>query len=466
MAKSKKGKTDNVQSKAEEIVEAVETEAEAVVDDTVSDATDTVEEAVEVVEEVASEDPVEDVVAEDEPVDADGTQVDEPLTEPEPESEIEAEDTVDELIEAVDDALPDEGPTSEPDAASEPQVIRETTIEKKSGFMSTALGGVVAAAIGFGAAQFTDGQLPFMGKPAPNPFEEEARGALTAQGEQLTTLATQVETTKKAVEIIDLTPITNSVAGIEDKIAGTEATLKAIGDELAGFDSRLTAIEKAPLSDAVSPESIAAYERELDALRKSITDQQAALEAQKVEIQSMAADAVEAESNAEEKAKLAASRAALAEVVTLAQTGKPFAAPLGILSGNGVAIPDALSTAAADGVPTLAALTSDFPGLARKALDAARKTATGEDGGGGLAGFLQTQLGARSVTPREGDDPDAVLSRAEAAVKAGDLETATSEIAALPEAAQAELGDWLAQAGMRKDALAAAATLAQELNKQ
>ncbi len=477
MAKSKRGKTGKTQSKAEEIVEAVETNTEAVVEDTAQDVSDVSENltddiAAEVdaaqdvsVEDAVSEEPVEDV-APDEDAEAETAIEETSGDEDAPAEDRPSEDEpVEDLDDLVDEAASEESVT-EPETTPEPQVIRETTVEKKSGFMSTALGGVVAAALGFGAAQFTDVQLPFLPAPEPNPFEEEARTALTAQGEQITALTSQAAETQKAVEILDLTPITTSIAGIEDKIAGTETTLKAIGDELAGFDSRLTAIEKAPLADAVSPESIAAYERELDALRKSITDQQTALEEQKVEIQAMAAEAMQAESNAEEKATLAASRAALAEVTALVQSGKSFADPLAVLEGNGIAVPDALAGVAADGVPTLAVLSADFPNVARKALTVARKAERAEGESGGLASFLQSQLGARSVTPREGDDPDAVLSRAEAAVKAGDLDAATLEVASLPEAAQAELADWLALATTRKEALAATATLAQELNKQ
>lgn len=467
MAKSKKDKTDKDQSKAEEIVETVETEAEAVAEDLIEDAADTSEDIVaEDVAEDTAELP-EEAGAGEEELAADSA--DEDVTDA-----AELEDNTEEVIEDLDETEAEVAPEDpveevvEETSAAEPQIIRETTVEKKSGFMSTALGGVVAAALGFGAAQFTDIQLPFGPAAEPNPFEAEARTAIKTQGEQIATLVTQVDETKKAVGIIDLTPVTTSIAGIEDAISGTEATLKAMGDELAGFDSRLTAIEKAPLSGAVSPESIAAYERELDALRKSITDQQTALDAQKVEIQKMAADAVAAESNAKAQATLAASRAALAQVTSLVQSGKSFAEPLAVLGENGVAVPEALSAVAADGVPTLASLTTSFPDVARKALAVARKSGgdSGEESGGGFASFLQSQLGARSVTPREGNDADAVLSRAEAAVKSGDLETATTELAALPEAAQAELGDWLAQAALRKDALTAAATLAQELNKQ
>jgi hypothetical protein len=61
--------------------------------------------------------------------------------------------------------------------------------------------------------------------------------------------------------------------------------------------------------------------------------------------------------------------------------------------------------------------------------------------------------------PREGDDPDAILSRVQAAVSSGDLETALAEISALPEGAQAEMADWIADAEARSAVTAALETV-------
>jgi hypothetical protein len=65
----------------------------------------------------------------------------------------------------------------------------------------------------------------------------------------------------------------------------------------------------------------------------------------------------------------------------------------------------------------------------------------------------------RSLAPREGNDPDAVLSRAEAALAAGDLGTALAEAAALPEAGQAAMAGWVGLAAVRQAATAALAEL-------
>nr|WP_255670554.1 mitofilin family membrane protein [Cognatishimia sp. F0-27] len=171
-----------------------------------------------------------------------------------------------------------------------------------------------------------------------------------------------------------------------------------------------------------------------------------------------------AENSAANQAVLAANRVALAEVTSRVQAGQPYAEPLTTLQNGGVALPDVLTANAAEGVPTQALLVSEFPDLARDALREARAAAPEETSG--LGGFLQAQLGARSVTPREGNDPDAVLSRAEAALAGGDLDTALSEIGMLPEPAQAVLSDWVAKAETRHAAMNATAQLTQELNQQ
>ena len=99
-------------------------------------------------------------------------------------------------------------------------------------------------------------------------------------------------------------------------------------------------------------------------------------------------------------------------------------------------------------------------GSARDALDAARAA----DDTGSVGAFFERRFGGRSIVPREGADPDAVLSRVEAAVRTGDLGTALSESEGLPEEAQSALGPWLEQAQQRHDAVQAADALAQRLS--
>jgi len=139
--------------------------------------------------------------------------------------------------------------------------------------------------------------------------------------------------------------------------------------------------------------------------------------------------------------------------------GTPFDTAIADLASLGTEAPAALADLAADGAPTLAALESSFPEAARAALSAARSEGLADQDSNAFTAFLKNQLDVRSVTPREGDDPDAVLSRAEAALAGGDLDATLAEIGALPEVVRAELSGWTADATARSDALSALAAL-------
>jgi hypothetical protein len=135
-----------------------------------------------------------------------------------------------------------------------------------------------------------------------------------------------------------------------------------------------------------------------------------------------------------------------------------------VLESNGVVVPEAIASLADQGVPTQTSLNETFPEAARAALSVARSVDTeGAEGIGRVTTFFANQLGARSVAPKEGDDPDAVLSRAEAAVRSGDLSIALSELSGLPDVAQEALADWQARAETRLAATSAADELVQQL---
>ena len=71
----------------------------------------------------------------------------------------------------------------------------------------------------------------------------------------------------------------------------------------------------------------------------------------------------------------------------------------------------------------------------------------------------------RSVTPRDGDDPDAILSRVDAAVAENRRNDALAEIETLPEVVRAELSDWVAAVEARTQALAAIQSIDQSLSE-
>ncbi len=352
----------------------------------------------------------------------------------------------------ADNIEKDEEPASEPETLPvAPQVVKETTIERKGGFVPMLLGGVAAAVLGYGVAAYSSQAVWPFAEAGDSGFEDEIRQALTTQDGSLSDLGTRIASLEsQEAPTVDLSPIEERLAALE--AAGGELTSRL--DTLVG---RIDTLERQPMESAVSEEAIAAYER-------ALADLQAEIEAQRAEVEQMAQEAVAAEANAEEKAQLAASRAAMAELSNAIDNGSVYSDALTALASNGVDVPEVLAAQADTGVPTQAELIASFPEAARDALSEARKADTeGAEGVGRVATFFANQLGARSVAPREGDDPDAILSRAEAALRSGVLETALSEIATLPEVAQTALSDWQARAQTRLEAKSAADTLVQQL---
>jgi hypothetical protein len=155
----------------------------------------------------------------------------------------------------------------------------------------------------------------------------------------------------------------------------------------------------------------------------------------------------------EERATVDAASAALAaaSLNQAADTSRPFARDVDALSR---ALPDSrdleiLRGLAQVGAPTRSALAAEFPDVAQKAAYASHAP-------GDQASLLTRIFHAISavVTIRRtdrltGDDPDAVLARAERAVGDGDLETALKELNALPQAGRDAVAAWREKASRR-----------------
>ncbi|MCF2871519.1 hypothetical protein L0664_10630 [Octadecabacter sp. G9-8] len=336
-------------------------------------------------------------------------------------------------------------------APSEPQ--RQPDPWPTAGFLPLLLGGVVAGAIGYGIATY----YPMNGD------SDDLAAQVSAQSDQIAALEAQLAEAPS----VDLSGIEAEISGLgEQTAAQTSALSDTIDAGLAALDDRLTEVEKRPGSDGtLSDTALAAYQRELEELRADLDAQQenvmsAAAQAE-ADLAAARAEAEQLEQEAIASAQAAAFRAALNRVATAVETGAPFADAVGDLGD--VDLPLALTSAAETGVATTAELTSDFPAAARAALATARaEGVSGESGG--IGGFLRNQFDVRSTAPQEGAGPDAVLSRAEAAIKEGRVADALAEIEALPEVARAEMTDWTAQATERADVLDAIATLSETYN--
>jgi hypothetical protein len=201
-------------------------------------------------------------------------------------------------------------------------------------------------------------------------------------------------------------------------------------------------------------------------LKADIESLQSGLAAQKQAAETMAQEAEAKRADTAAQAQTVLLSAALTKVEAALQSGAPFAEPLALLADAGIAVPAILTDNAESGLPTIASLTASFDEPARMALEESLRGNMGETWSERVGSFLRAQTGARSLTPQEGNDPDAILSRANAAVAAGDLQTALAEIATMPEPAQVALSDWAAQAKLHLDAQTATVELATALSER
>jgi hypothetical protein len=377
---------------------------------------------------------------------------------------------VEDLITTDDDARTAD--TAEQPAM--PQAIAAPAAEKKSGgVMGRVVGGALAAAIGFGAAQIYPDGWPIGGVndeiaeqiAAQNStiqalqttiagLETQLGGAATTDAlatlgvgvsevdarvstlssqlsEQIAAQATQNAQNAEQIGILTKRPIA------ENTDEATAAAVAAFGQDVAGFGDQVAALRLEA-------------ERRVEKMSVLINDT-AAKEAAAAAAAQSAADA----------ARIAVEARAVVDVRAALETGTPFSDSLAVISS--VDVPDALMATMEAGAPTRLDLSKALPPLARSALTASLKDTVGEDMGGRFQTFVRTQLGARSLAPRDGDDPDAVLSRVEAAIASDNLELAIETVSSLPQSGQDILAPWVAQVQMRLDALVAADMLADSL---
>lgn len=314
-----------------------------------------------------------------------------------------------------------------------PPVTPVAEPEKRgSVFWPMLFGGIIAGGIGFAVAEYD--------------LLEQAglRPADTSQSNLSDTIAAQ-EARIKALEETDPAPAPTDDAALQE--------VQALVAELA---TRVDDLGNRPATEAPAPVDTSAFEEELAALQSSV-------ETQRDEIQRLLDNALSVEEATAQAAQAATLQSALGRIVSAVTTGQPFEAEIADLKANGIQdVPPALADTAATGVVTAANLQDRFPDAARASLAAARAASPDVDGGG-IGGFFKQQLGARSVAPRDGDDPDAILSRAEAAMRDGRLADALAEVKALPPEAQEPLSEWLSDAQARHDAQDAVQTLTQRL---
>ncbi len=322
---------------------------------------------------------------------------------------------------------------------------------RRSSPIGPVIGGVLAAALGFGLAQYVPN-----GWPITDTAALEAK--LAAQADDSRALAAKIAELPK-------TPVPDQslTARIDALESTTAPDLTGLDQRLTALEQRLTAIEALPKDGtAASTAVLAQLQSDMAALKSGgpsgdvVQQAGSAIDAKLAEADAKIA-AIKTE--AEATAKAAAARAAMQQIAAALDSGAPFAAALTALPD----LPPILTDNAKTGLPTQQGLSASFPDAARAALEASLRANMGETWTARVSAFLRNQTGARSLTPRDGTDPDAVLSRAEAALNAGDLATVLKELAALPPAGKTAMATWQALCAKRQAAISAVQSLSATL---
>jgi len=363
-------------------------------------------------------------------------------------------DDSDQVVEADEPARADADLPADPSETDARQVEESKPPEPPvaaprsgPGFFTLLLGGACAAALGFGVSQYLgNDSWPF----TQGPSEVET---LTPRIDQQ---ASQIETLAADLAALDgqLAAATTDSGRLEQ----IEQTVQGLNEAVDTLDQRIADLENRPIPDVgATRDAVAAYQDQLAGMRAMFEEELARIEASQ-------ATAIEQEQSAADRAKSTMIRASLAQLQAAIDNGAPYSDEVQALTDAGVEIPPALARNATQGVATVAALQQSFPAAAREALNAAIRAQADSGEVDSFTAFLRTQLGARSLEPKEGSDPDAILSRAEAALRDGNVARTLSELEALPEAGAARMADWMATAKTREEAVAATAALADTLN--
>lgn len=336
--------------------------------------------------------------------------------------------------------------TPEPTPAPQP-----ATAPRRSGggvFLGMVLGAVVAAGAGIGTLRYAP-QLLGQPQATADPATAQAVAEMQAQMADLTARLDSLPAADPTLP--------DRLAKLEQASPPDTAALQARIDDLS---ARIDALPAATATAAPASADLQELRDQIAALQSgvAVSDKANALAAAAEARLAEARDAAEALKTATEAATAATLRqAAIGRIGAALETGAPFAGALGDLGAD---VPPVLAEHAETGLPSISSLQAAFPDAARRALEAAINADMGASWTERVTNFLRSQTGARSLTPREGDDPDAILSRAEAALAKGDVGGALAEVATLPDPAKAAMADWTAKADLRQQAVQALTALA------
>jgi hypothetical protein len=367
-------------------------------------------------------------------------------------------------------SAPEPGPAVEPEPVAAPEAVETGTgggapPRRRGGWrwVASGLGGAAIAALVLGAL-WVSGLLPERTNQAASEWTVVSAkvAALERQVRELAARTQPVPDQKRAEEMdARLTKLEAAAAAPR-----ASASDPAIAEKLAELDRRAEQALAAAQEAKGSAEAAATQAQKADT-------QTAANPAERSELEALAArfTALERQVKADEQrlGKVAAGADRTVRLALLAmelriavERGAPFTAELQAakqLAENPSAL-GPLDAAAATGVATPAALAQNLSKLAPAMLEAA--SAPRRDGGvmERLQASAERLVRIRRVEEASGDEPSAVIARAELKATRGDIAGALADVERLPEPVRAPAAGWIDAAKARLAAVDAAKMLA------
>ena len=342
-----------------------------------------------------------------------------------------------------------------------PQQAQRSQVFGLFGFM---FAGLLVALASFGGAQYSSGNWPF--ERIATDFEAR----LATQSDEISALNALIASYDDTTALQDLQAQIDGMRTIVTDLAALQVEIEQLFgiqnetiDRVAALEEKLTS--QSGINPAANAE-ITRYATALKLVQTQISEQNNAIAEQRAGIAELSATVELTQQETKSATHQSLTDGTISQVIGALESGAPFAFAIAGLQDFDNLLTPALVAAAPYGVPTADALARAFPEQSRTALIAARTTSTSQASGSNRVGdFLRSQLGMRSITPRAGNDPDAVLSRAEAAIQAGQVSNALSALTALPDSARTSMAGWIEQAELRQAAQLAVAALSQQLQK-
>jgi hypothetical protein len=286
-------------------------------------------------------------------------------------------------------------------------------------------------------------------KVAPPPDLSDLTNRVTSLEQSLDSLA---KTANESGSVADAAAIDTKVNDMEQRLQANVASvldaqkteigtkIQTLQGELAALKAKLGALAEAKLSDQPDVSS------EITALDQRVAKLEDAMPGLTSAVDRSAATA-----------KSGALAIAFANLNDAASAGRPYAAELAAVQPL---LPDAaslddLATHASKGIPTLSELTQGFTDIAEAAAPPPQAGGSFVDS---VIASAKSAITIRRIdADATGNEPDAVMARAENDLKQGELDDAVAEIDGLPPAVRDAFAGWLEKAHAR---LAADETLA------